>query len=191
VIPAHAEHAVGHHERALTLRVGRLCERGLERGQVQMRVDIPLGGPRQTDRVDDAVVIELVADHRGLFGDQRRKDAHHGGVGRAPDHGGRPLVEARELALELDVRLPGTADEADSAGSGAVATGSRLLGRNDGRLARHPEVAVRIHAQEGARALAGDAVARTPPFGGRDDFGEDGLPALARPRRLELGELGR
>jgi hypothetical protein len=33
---------------------------------------------RQRDRVDDAVVIEFVADDRGLVGYERRQDCHHG-----------------------------------------------------------------------------------------------------------------
>jgi hypothetical protein len=72
MIAAHAENAVGDDDGALA-RLGGLSEAALEVVDVEVTVDVLLAGPRQGDRVDDAVMVEFVADDGGLVGYKRRQ----------------------------------------------------------------------------------------------------------------------
>src|SRR6516165_12275531 len=81
MISAHAEDAVGHDDRTAA-RPRREPKRSLELAHVEMFVDVLLGWPSKRGSIDDAVVIEFIADHRRLIGHEGRDEAHHRGIGR-------------------------------------------------------------------------------------------------------------
>ena len=147
VIAAHAEDAVRDDDSA---RAGaRQCRQmPLQLVVVEVRIDALLGRARQRDGVDDRVVIERVADHRRLVGDERREHAHHRRVGGAEQHAGLAPVEGGEPRLQLHVRRPGAGDEAHGARPDAVAAHGLLLGLHHARRKRQSEIAVGVHAQE-------------------------------------------
>ena len=62
---------------------------------------LPEMAPREADRVDDAVVVELVGDEGGLGAHQRHEGADHRRVGGGEDHRRLAAVEAGETLLEL------------------------------------------------------------------------------------------
>ncbi len=135
-------------------------------------------------------MVELVADDGRLGGQQRRQHPHRGGVGGAEDHPRLAAVEAGQPALELDVLGVGAADEAHRAGAGAQPARRLLLGRHHLGAQRHAQIAVGVHAQEGALALAGEQEPRSALTGRRLDAGDDVFRPLGGAAGLELGELG-
>ena len=160
MVAAHAEHAVGHDDRAGAV-LRRRFEATLKLAHVEVLVDVLFGWSRQRDRVDDAIMVEFVADDRGLVGDERRDYAHDRGISRGEQHSRRPGVEGREPPLQRDVRRPCSADEAHRAGADAIARGGRFLRRDHFRAQRHAEIIVGIHAQERRLALAFDEISWT------------------------------
>jgi len=83
--------------------IARACARGrrellLELVQIEMAIDRFLGRSRQGNRIEDAVVVHLVTDGGGAFGDQRRKEANHRRIGRAEQHRGGAAMECGEAA---------------------------------------------------------------------------------------------
>ena len=127
---------------------------------------------------DDAVVIEFIADHRRLVGYEGRNEAHHRGIGRRVQHGGRTTVEGCETPLQGDVRRPGSADEADRAGASAIGGGCPLLGLDDFGAQRHAEIAVGIHAQEWGVSLTLNEIARAVDVTPRHDAADHTFNAL-------------
>ena len=177
MIAAHAEDAVGHDDRtAACLR--REPKRSLELAYVEMFVDVLLGGSSKRDRIDDAVVIEFIADHRRLIGHEGRDEAHHCGIGRRVQHGGRTTVEGSETPLQRDMRRPGSADEANRAGASAIGGGRPLLGLDDLGAQRHAEIVVGIHAQEWGVSLTLNEIARAVDVTPRHDAADHAFPAL-------------
>ena len=81
MIAAHTEHAISYNNRACAL-VRHRFEMSLEIADIEVFIDSLLGRPGQRDRVDNAIVVELVADHRRLIGDERRYQTHKGSIGR-------------------------------------------------------------------------------------------------------------
>src|SRR5262245_65991098 len=99
MIAAHAEDAVGHDDRTAA-RLRREPKRSLELAHVEMFVDVLVRWSRKRDSIDDAIVIEFIADDRRLVGHEGRDEAHHRGIGRRIQHGARAAVEAREKHVE-------------------------------------------------------------------------------------------
>ena len=130
-----------------------LGEVALELVEIEVAVDALIGRARERDRIDDAVVIERIADDGGLVRDELRQHTHDGRIGRAEQHAGFAPVKLREPPLERDVRRPRAADEAHRARPGAVASNRLLLGGEHARIQRQPEVAVGVHAQVAAAGL--------------------------------------
>jgi hypothetical protein len=177
MIAAHAEDAVGHDDRtAACLR--REPKRSLELAHVEMFVDVLLGWPRKRDSIDDAVVIEFIADHRRLVGHEGRDEPHHRGIGRRIQHGARAAVEGSETPLQRDVWGPGSADEADRTGASAIGGGRALLGLDDLGTQRHAEIAVGIHAQEWGVSLTLNEIAGAVDVTPRHDAADHAFPAL-------------
>ena len=93
-------------------------------------------------------MVELIADHHGLVGDERRDDPHDRGIGGGEDHPGLTAVELGELPLQLDVRRVGSADESHGPGAHTEGHGGLLLGGNHVRPHRHTQVGVGVHPDE-------------------------------------------
>src|SRR5215510_16448784 len=177
MIAAHAEDAVGYDDRtAACLRRGP--KRSLELAHVEVFVDVLLGWPSKRDSIDDAVVIELIADHRRLIGHEGRDEPHHRGVGRRIQYGARAAVEGSEAPLQRDVWGPGSADEASRAGTSAIGGGRPLLGLDDLGAQRHAEIAVGIHAQEWGASFTLNEIARAVDATPRHDAADYAFPAL-------------
>src|SRR5262245_9408136 len=174
---AHAEDAVGHDDRtAACLR--REPKRSLELAHVEMFVDVLLGWPSKRDSIDDAAVIEFIANHRRLIGHERRDEAHHRGIGRRIQHGVRAAVEGSETPLQCDVWERGSADEANRAGASAIGGDRPLLGLDDLGAQRHAEIAVGIHAQECGASFTLNEIARAVNVTPRHDAADYAFPAL-------------
>jgi hypothetical protein len=123
-------------------------------------------------------VIEFIADHRRLVGDEGPNEAHHCGIGRRVQHSGRATVEGCETPLQRDVRRPGSADETDRAGASAIGGGRPLLGLDDFGAQRHAEIAVRIHAQEWGVSLTLNQITGAVDVTPRHDAADHAFPAL-------------
>jgi len=68
MIAAHAEDAIGHDDRTVAC-LRREPKRSLQFAHVEMFVDVLLDWSSEPDSIDDAVVIEFIADHRRLVGE--------------------------------------------------------------------------------------------------------------------------
>ena len=167
----------------------RLGQGAFELGHVVVAVDRLRLGPGQAHGVDDAVVVQLVADHHGLVRDQVRQHPHDGGVGRAVGHGGLAAVEGGQAPLELHVGAVGAADEAHRAGAGAVARGRLLLGLHHLGAQPHPQVAVGVHLDERLVAVAVQEEAGAPVALGGEHAGDDVLRALEGAFGLQLVQV--
>jgi hypothetical protein len=73
MIPTHAEDAIRYDDGSRA-RPRRVCEMTLELCHLQVRIDALLSRARQSDRVDDAVVVEFVGEDSRALSDQRRQD---------------------------------------------------------------------------------------------------------------------
>ena len=125
-------------------------------------------------------MIQLVADHRVLVGQQRLEQPAVGvEAGRVQDR----VVgaeEAGDAVLELLVHLLGAADEAD-AGQPVAPPVNGLLGRlGDARVARQPQVVVRAEVQDLGPVAHPDAGSL------RGDDDALGLEKTVRADRVEL-----
>ena len=126
VVAPHREHAVGDDDGALAV-AGRLSQGLVEVVEVEMPVDRLGLRPRQTHRIDDAVVVQRIGDDDGLRRDHRYQHAESGGVGRAEDHAGFATMEGRQGSLELHVRSVSPTDEANRSGTDAKRGGGLFL----------------------------------------------------------------
>ena len=79
MVAAHAEDAVGHHDRAgAALR--RRFEAALKLPHVEVLINVFFSWSRQRNGVDYAVMVQFVTDDRGFVGDERRDYAHDRGI---------------------------------------------------------------------------------------------------------------
>src|SRR5262249_24398657 len=145
---------------------------------VEMFVDVLLDWSSKSDSIDDAVVIEFIADHRRLVGHEGRDEAHHRGIGRRIQHGAGAAVEGSEAPLQRDVWGPGSADEANRAGTSAIGGGRPLLGLDDLGAQRHAELAVGIHAQEWGASCTLNEIVRAVDVTPRHDVADYAFPVL-------------
>ncbi len=189
VVAAHREDAVGDDERAAAAGGGDRRELAVEIGDVVMAIDPFLLRPRETDRVDDAVVVELVRDDRGLRGHQRREDTDHRRVGRRKDQRRLAAMERGEPRLERDVRRVGAADEAHRTRARAEPPRRGFFRRHHLEAQVHAEVVVGVHLQVAALAAAGEAVARSEALRGRHHVDDDPLVPFRIAPRVEGLEL--
>src|SRR5690606_10587940 len=185
VVAAHGEDAVRHDDGALSL-AGCLLECALEVGNVVVAVHELPGGSRESHRVDDAVVVQLVADENGPLGRQRHDRAEHRRVGGAEAPGGLAPRQLGQAPHERDARLVAYADEAHGAGSGAPGGRGLFLGFDDLGNQRQAQVGVGVHPEELALALSLEPEARAALTRRRNDFDDDRFSTLRGARLLEL-----
>ena len=187
VVAAHAEDAVGDDD-------GSPCRRSAGReglrepGHVEVWIHQLLPGLGETGSVDDAVVIELVADHDRLGCHERREYGHHRCVRRAHDHRRLPSVEGGEALLQLDVRSERAADEPHRLRARSELPGGLLLGGDELGPHGHSEVAVRVHPDERSVALVGEEVPRPVCCGRGKDPRDHVLPVLGRTGPFEVAD---
>src|SRR6185437_9700988 len=162
----------------------------LELGEVEVAVDIALARPAEAQRIDDAVVVELVADDGGVGGHQLRQQSHHRRIGGAVNHRRLAPMKRGEALFERAMRRPGAADEAHGARPGAEALDRALFRGANLTLERQAEIGIGVHAQEGLVALALDENARSAAGRGRQDAAYNGLLALAAALLLEFCQFG-
>src|SRR5690606_34256374 len=129
-------------------------------------------------RVDDAVVVQLVADQDRAVRGQRHDRADDRRVRGAEDHCGFARMKRRQPPFELDVRLVRAADEAHRARTRAIALCRFLLRSDDVEVKRHAEVGVRVHADEVATAFARETKPRAASLTRAYHFRDDRLRAL-------------
>ena len=133
-VAIHAEHAVGHDELA---RIAiTLPQLGAQR--ICIAVGEPAdGGTAEPAGVDDAGVVELVAQNHVVAPYQRGHGAQIGGEPRLQDQGRFHTFPLSDLALERFVNLHRPGDGPDRSGSGAKRF-HRGLGRRLASRGRWP-----------------------------------------------------
>src|SRR5690606_38666951 len=161
-------------------------EMSLQIVQIEMLPDALLRGPPERNGIDDAITIELVADHRRSVGNELRQEAHDRGVGGAEQHGRLTPMKLRKPALERDMGRPRAADEAHGPRASAVLADCLIFSRLHLRIERQPEIAIRIHAQEWLCAVAFQKEARSLSVGWRNNFGDDRFVAFQTPGAAKL-----
>jgi len=177
----HREHAVGGHQlEARALGVGGL-ELGFEVGDVVVGV-AEAHRLAEAHAVDDRGVVELVGDHRVLFGQQHFEEPAVGIEARRVEDGVLGAEELRNLLLEAAVERLGAADEAH-AGHPKPPAAQRLARRlYDLRVVGETEVVVGAHVDDlptvgqghrGILAGVDEPLALVEPGG--VDFTESGL----------------
>ena len=177
MVTPHAEDSIGDDQGPIHLPL-ELDQRFLQGSHVQVGVDRLLFGPGETGRIDDAVVVQRVADEGRFFGDQGSDGSHDGRISRGEDHGALPAVEGGQLSLQLRVHVVGAADEANGAGPGPVTGGAFLFGLHDFRSERHAQIGVGVHPQELFFALSRQMEAGTSVAGRLDGIGDHQFGAL-------------
>ena len=188
MIAAHGKNAVGDHQDTLCPPLSVL-DGPLESRHVEVRVDCLVERARQAHRVDDAAVIELIADHNSLVGNERRDDPHDRGVSGGEDHPGLATMELSELPLQLDVRRVGPADETHRPWAHTEGDGGLLLGGDHVRPHRHTQVGVGVHPDELLISMPGQLEAwPTLPLGCHS-LRHYGFSSLRRSVFLELGNV--
>ena len=177
-VALHREDAVRDDELARVARSGR--EPVAQRSHVGVRVDDLRGRARETYRVDEARVVELVReDHGRLVGEARDAGLVRVPAGDVRERRLRP-GEVGERSLEGEVRLEGPADEADRCRSRPVALEPLDSGPHDLRVPGEPQVVVRGEDDHVATAGHPDD---------RSLRGLEGEEALVRSRLAERVEL--
>ena len=139
-IAVHREHAVGDQQLAPGHRI-QLAQDLLRRGHILVREHVDLG-PRQPAAVDDAGVVQLVADDVVFRRQDRRHRARVGREARLEHHARFHVLERRDALLELHVHAHGAGD-----GAHRAATHAEFADRFQRRFAqfgmrRQPEVVV-------------------------------------------------
>src|SRR5439155_3741318 len=141
----HREHAVGRDE--LEARILRRLELALEVGHVVVRVPEPLR-LREANAVDDARVIQRVADHGVLFREDRLEEPAIRIEARAIEDRVLGAEDARESPLQLLVDVLRPADEADRRHAIAPAIECGVRGLHDRGVIRESEVVVRAEVDD-------------------------------------------
>ena len=178
-VALHREDPVRDHELALT-RLAR-GQAGLELLHRRVGIDHLARRARETDRVDDRRVVQLVReDHRTLVDERRDRRLVRVPARDVRERGFR-AGEVGELALELQMRLERPADEAYGAGAGAVSPQPFNACLDHLRPCCEPEVVVRREDDD----LTASGHLHDSPLR-RDERVEP----LIRPRLAERVELG-
>ena len=121
-VAVHAEHTVGNHEFAVVFFAFAGLEFFLEVGHIAVFVDA-LVGARDADAVDDAGVVQLIAEYDAALVQDRRGRAGVGSVAGLVKQTGLAFFEVGYLGLEVEVDLHRAGDGADRAGACAVFLG--------------------------------------------------------------------
>lgn len=163
----HREYAVGRDQlEARARRVG-FAQLRLEIGEVVVLV-AKAPGLRQTNAVDDARVIQLVADDRVVFVEQRLEQAAVSVEAARIQNAIVGLQERGQRCLELLVHGLRAADEAHRGHPEPVLLERRLRGGDEARIVREPQVVVRAkiqHVRAAGQPDVGRLRARDLAFG--------------------------
>src|SRR3989344_2026251 len=180
----HAEHPVGRDEDILcALRFPQLLR---EVSHVQVLVDEALR-LAQPDAVDDARVVELIADDRIALPQQRLEDSRVRIEARAVQHRVVHGEKSGDFALQLPVRLLGAADEADRGHAVPPALQASSCGPDNRKMSRAPQVVVRAEVEHFTAADADDgllAALKLTLLFQKTLLAEWGAPPRAPPRDL-------
>ena len=151
--PVHGEDAVGGNEP--DAGAFRLREPGRQIRHVVVGVAQPLrlGQPHA---VDDAGVIERVADHRVGFVEHRFEQSAVRVEARRIKDGVFRAEEARDPRLQLLVHVLRSADEADRSHPVTMPIERGLRCLDDARVVGQSQIVVRAEIQDGATALHAD-----------------------------------
>ena len=93
-------------------------------------------------RVDDAVVVELVADDDRFIGDKREKNAHRSDVCARENHRRFSAVELRKSFFKVNVSFVGSRNETYCAGAYTESLRSFFLSLDDFVSHRKTEITV-------------------------------------------------
>ena len=151
--PVHREDAVSRDE--ADARVLRLHQPGLQVGHVVVRIAqaLRLGEP---DAVDDARVVQGVADHRVALLEKRLEEPAVGVEARRVEDGVLGAEEARDADLQLLVDVLGPADETHGGHAVSMPVEPLPCRLDDPRMIGEAEVVVRAEVQHLAPALYAD-----------------------------------
>ncbi len=141
-IAVHAEHGIGDDERPALAFAG---EEVVELGGVFVRVDAE-GRAREAASVEDARVVQAVAEDRVALAGERRDRADVGHVAGREDDRGLGALESRDGVFEFAVDGHRARDEPRRAAAGAVFIGRRLRRLDQFGMVGEPEIVVRAEA---------------------------------------------
>lgn len=188
MVAAHGKNPVGNYDGALRF-ADCVLQFTVETAYVVVFVNRLAGRARKPDGVDDAVVIQLIADQCGGIGGQCGERAQYGSVRRAENHGRLPTMKFGQAAFQFDVRSVRAADEAHGARTGAEYLGCFFFSIDHLRPQRHAEIGIRIHANEGFVAFTLEDEAWTPATRRRHHAHYYRFLSLARALCFQIADL--
>jgi len=182
----HGKHAVGGDQPEAA--VFRLLQSCFEIGHVVVGVAVALGFA-EPDAVDDAGMVERVADHRVFLAEQRLEQPAIGVEAGGIEDRIAPAEEAGDARLQRLVQILGPADEAHRGEAEAVILQRLMGGGDDGGMVGQAQIIIGAEVQHLAPGLDPDV--RALRAGDDPLLLEQGIPAdaldLAGQPRLQRG----
>jgi len=142
----HRKERIGDHERAPAF-CSMLLEQGREIVGASVCVDVDFRAGEST-AVDEARMVERVAEDDVAWTDERLNGADVGGVAGREERGRRSPEEVGKCVLGLPVGIHSAGDQTRCGCADPIDTQGALRGRRDGRMAGEAQIVVRTEAED-------------------------------------------
>ncbi len=143
----HREHAIGRDQLEARAGAGGFVELAFQIGHVVVAITIPLR-LAEANAVDDARVVELVADHRVLLAEERLEQAAVGVEAASVKNGIVRAEEPGERGLEILVHALRAADEAHRGHAEPISIETALRCSDQPRIVGETEIVVRAEVED-------------------------------------------